>query len=902
MEHGASIVVTGDVTIDWNIARSRKLGSEGSAWNVEDSVSAYGQRGGAALLAALIEEVAQGLPADGRWEVRQPGGRDDVLCPGDERFHHSYATWSLFPYGEADDHRREKRAWRVEEFLGLEDHPAATRVAPWQVVAGDDPAATLVVLDDAGLGFRLHTDLWPLAVRERGRHPWVVLKMARPLAQGELWSHLLREHAERLLVVMSIDDLRRMEVQVSRQLSWEQTAQDLAWEVVYNPLVNALSRSAHLLVSFGTAGAMLLSRPDTESEGADLSFPRCRLFFDPKEVEGTWQRRHRGGMIGYNTCLAAALARELMLAQPDLERGVQAGLAATRWLHRRGYGSRGTRADEAALRFPVKEAAGELARPAREFEVAVVQSPVRVLSEPPRRSGGRSWSILGDRFPGRLEEVAERVALEGVEWALPGVPLGRFGKLLTVDRREIESFRSIASLLGEYCQQGQSGIPVSLAVFGAPGSGKSFGVTEVAESVLPGKVERLTFNLSQLGHADELLGAFHQVRDKVLAGKIPLVFWDEFDTAFDGMPLGWLRHFLAPMQDGRFQHGQVTHSIGRSIFVFAGGTSERLETFGQDIVKPTEFIRLKGPDFVSRLKGYVNILGPNRRLVAGTEVSDTHFLLRRAILLRSLLYRQHRHLFQQEDGKEILQIDPGVLRGFLQTREYLHGARSLEAVVKMSLLHGKTRFERSSLPAEAQLELHVDARDLLALVRKVEFKGEQLERLAAAAHAVYQKGLKRRGQTTDSAERAYTDLPLDEQEQNRASVREIANKLAHVGYVMLPARGEAVPFNFPERDLDQLAELEHDRWLKLKLADGWRWAERTDKARRLHRALILWRELSEEEKAQRFTAAELQAIGPGEIPEDEKHKDRDLVRGIPEILAKNGFEVVKTRAEEQERK
>ncbi len=32
--------------------------------------------------------------------------------------------------------------------------------------------------------------------------------------------------------------------------------------------------------------------------------------------------------------------------------------------------------------------------------------------------------------------------------------------------------------------------------------------------------------------------------------RIPLVFWDEFDTSLDGRPLGWLRYFLAPMQDG----------------------------------------------------------------------------------------------------------------------------------------------------------------------------------------------------------------------------------------------------------------------------------------------------------------------------------------------------------------
>ena len=61
---------------------------------------------------------------------------------------------------------------------------------------------------------------------------------------------------------------------------------------------------------------------------------------------------------------------------------------------------------------------------------------------------------------------------------------------------------------------------------------------------------------------------------------IPLVFWDEFDTSLDQTPLGWLRYFLAPMQDGSFLEGQVTHPIGRAIFVFAGGTCNRMEEFG----------------------------------------------------------------------------------------------------------------------------------------------------------------------------------------------------------------------------------------------------------------------------------------------------------------------------------
>jgi len=79
------------------------------------------------------------------------------------------------------------------------------------------------------------------------------------------------------------------------------------------------------------------------------------------------------------------------------------------------------------------------------------------------------------------------------------------------------------------------------------------------------------------------------------------------------------------------------------------------------------------------------------------------------------------------------QIDSGVLRAMLLTRTYRYGARSMESVIAMSQLAGKTRFERSSLPTEAQLDSHVDGQDFLALVQQLELDGETLERLARAA-------------------------------------------------------------------------------------------------------------------------------------------------------------------------
>lgn len=213
-----------------------------------------------------------------------------------------------------------------------------------------------------------------------------------------------------------------------------------------------------------------------------------------------------------------------------------------------------------------------------------------------------------------------------------------------------------------------------------------------------------------------------------------------------------------------------------------------------------------------------------------------------------------RQLFHKDErGDEVLRIDGGVLHALLHTRKYKHGVRSMESIIAMSVLAGKVTFERSSLPAEAQLNLHVDAQDFLSLVQSMDLRGELLEDLARAAHELFCDDLRAKGYRfaprTDAERKmtsalvTYDELPEDEKEQNRGNVRDIANKLALIGYVMRPARSNERPFNFPGPDLELLAEMEHERWMKQKLEAGWRYAPRTNKKRKLHEALLPWRKL-----------------------------------------------------------
>jgi hypothetical protein len=221
-------------------------------------------------------------------------------------------------------------------------------------------------------------------------------------------------------------------------------------------------------------------------------------------------------------------------------------------------------------------------------------------------------------------------------------------------------------------------------------------------------------------------------------------------------------------------------------------------------------------------------------------------------------------------------MDPGVLRAFLETPEYKHGIRSMESIVAMSLLSGRTSFARSSLPAEAQLDLHVDGQEFLALVQQMDLEGELLERLAEANHKMFLAGLSAEERRTHSSAISYAGLPQEEKEQNRGAVRDIAIKLARGGYIMIPARSNEPPFQFPGPHLEHLAEMEHERWMLAKLEAGWVHAAQTNKGKELHSALLPW----------------------DELPEEEKEKDRNLVRSIPRILAKAGYTVVRSREQD----
>ena len=84
--------------------------------------------------------------------------------------------------------------------------------------------------------------------------------------------------------------------------------------------------------------------------------------------------------------------------------------------------------------------------------MAEEKTPFQEIAEP-MRTGNKYWTILGDRYPNDLEELASEVVLNGQEKAVKGVPLGALLRYFLAPMQD-----------GKF-QQGNHAHPIGKAIF-----------------------------------------------------------------------------------------------------------------------------------------------------------------------------------------------------------------------------------------------------------------------------------------------------------------------------------------------------------------------------------------------------------------------------------------------------
>lgn len=447
-----TIVVAGDVCIDWLSIPIEPVAVEGSGsapanWQLRGGRHMYSRRGGAWLTADFTLHAVRG-----RARVCKPEEREPLASIPPDELIHSMLMLDSFP------RERDKKAayvWGVRKAEGFAGPGDGKLLKEPPRAQCDDPNVAIVVLDDAGNGFRDDPALWPEALQS-DKKPIVIHKIRRPLFEGPMWDCLRNGHLDRTIAVLNANELRAVGVPISRQLSWERTAADLVLSLEHEPAWEPLRKCAHIVVPFGLEGVVHLFHPNDQAA--------ARLWYVPGLIENDLLNSGLGEMAGFSSAFTAALAAEIAACPPQerlsaatIYEGIEKGIVASRYLLDRAFGDcKDKQGKPLEPNYPGAGIFDQSEFPG--FKVYHVDLP-----QVPKRSDlsgvGKfcDWRILDLLRDKPIRELATNVALHGLNEAMPNLPVAKFGGLETIDRWEIESYRSIRNLVREFIKNPKAG-------------------------------------------------------------------------------------------------------------------------------------------------------------------------------------------------------------------------------------------------------------------------------------------------------------------------------------------------------------------------------------------------------------------------------------------------------------
>jgi hypothetical protein len=147
------------------------------------------------------------------------------------------------------------------------------------------------------------------------------------------------------------------------------------------------------------------------------------------------------------------------------------------------------------------------------------------------------------------------------------------------------------------------------------------------------------------------------------------------------------------------------------------------------------------------------------------------------------------------------------------------------------------------------------------------------EQLARSIHAAYVANQRAKGETEDvnPSMARWEELTDDLRHANIDQAADLGAKLAEIDAVVIPETAGAPEFAFTDKNIERLAELEHERWMRERRAQGWTYGRVRDNARKVHPALVPWAALDD----------------------DDKDKDRSAIRTLPATLHDAGFQILR---------
>lgn len=147
------------------------------------------------------------------------------------------------------------------------------------------------------------------------------------------------------------------------------------------------------------------------------------------------------------------------------------------------------------------------------------------------------------------------------------------------------------------------------------------------------------------------------------------------------------------------------------------------------------------------------------------------------------------------------------------------------------------------------------------------------EQLARSIHSAYVAMEAAHGKTpaTNPSMVPWESLPEGLRQANIDQAAGIGDKMEAIGAIIVPESAGAPEFQFTGEEVERLAEQEHERWMRDKLSQGWRYGQPRDDERKIHPDLLPWAALSEADK----------------------DKDRNAVRTLPGTLHDAGFQILR---------